>query len=79
MLETPVVLVFELVGRRGEVGIAFPPEGVNQPVTLLFRPERQEDLALPVGDDEDDVPLEPRPMLLGKPLDAVVRRHCKGQ
>ena len=66
-----VVLVPELVRRRGRVRIAFFPEHLDEAGPLLEGLEAEEDVLLPIGDDVDHVFLEPLAVVLAQPLELL--------
>ena len=65
MLEPAVVLFLELVFGRHQVGVAFAPEGIDEPIPPLQSLDAEEDLLFSIGDDVDDLLLQPFPVLRG--------------
>ena len=78
VVDAAIVLYLVLVLRRRGIRVALAPEGLDEAVALLHRPEIEEHVALAVGDDVEHVALQPGAMLLGELLHPVVgaSRRC---
>src|SRR3990172_2725222 len=79
IVDAPVVLQFELVLGSGRDGIALPPKGFQEALTLLHRLERKENITLPIEDDVNDFLFQPLPVLGRKSLHRVVLSGAGGR